>query len=367
MLFPYKRIPHAMEKMHEFIEFIFQNVWCNAPNVDYSIDLFEGNDSLHKVMDHLDREDQAGKLKETGAGAFFLTHVNEIFNEFKRLQPAEITQYRLQFDQNNKIEDLCQNAPESLRTQYESLNPAKTTLNEKIETFFKQLYSSGFFDLKFVKDEVGSTIGEYYRDFVRRDNGNDNDVCPFCGLLPIDGEFDPTREAFDHYLPKGKYPFNSVNLANLCPSCNKCNSGNKLEQDPLHDRNGIRRPAFYPFSDVQPDIAISISVNVTDWTRPLPENFVVSITSHSHVVETRTWSEMFRITKRYAAKCCSKGGGDYWKKKVLDECQNYERSPGQMARAEITTAKSSPWYEANFLKAAFLEGFERKGVFAELV
>ncbi len=364
MLFPYKRIPHAMEKMHEFVEFIFLEVWCNAPTVDYDLDLFNGSPALYKIMGSLVQEDQAGKLNSKGAGAFFLNCVNEIFNEFKTLNGAEIQQYREQFEHNNRIEDLCQNAQGSVPSHYAALNSAKAKLNDKIEKLFKRLYGSGFFDLKCVKDELKSTIGEYYRDFVRRGTGNDNDVCPFCGLQTIDGEFDPTRDAFDHYLPKGTYPFNSVNLANLCPSCNKCNSGNKLEQDPIHDAAGNRRKAFYPFGAIHPDTSITATVQVSDWDKPLPNEISITLTSHSHPEETTTWAEMYRIPSRYAARCCSKAGGTSWRNKVLDECQNYLLDPAAMCEAEIKTAKSSPWHEANFLKVAFLEGCEQTGMFS---
>ena len=237
-------------------------------------------------------------------------------------------------------------------------------MNDKIEQFFQRLYGSGFFDLKYVKDELGSTIGQYYRDFVRRGKGNDKDVCPFCGLLPIDGEFDPTRDAFDHYLPKVTYPFNSVNLANLCPSCNKCNSGNKLEQDPIHDKSGNRRKAFYPFGNVQPDISITATVQVADWDNPTPSEISVKLNSQNHPVETKTWAEMYRIPSRYAARCCSNAGGTSWRNKVMQDCHNYGLNPDEMYRAEVKTAKSSPWHDANFLKVAFLEGCDRTGMFS---
>lgn len=364
MLFPYKRIPHAMDQMHEIVEFIFLEVWCNAPRVDYDLHLFQGNPALHRIMSRLIQEDQAGKLSNTGAGAFFLNCVNEIFNEFKALDVAEIQQYREQFEHNNKIDDLCQNTQGSTPVHYGSLNPAKKKLNDKIEKFFKRLYGSGFFDLACVKAELKSTIGQYYRDFVRRGNGNDHDVCPFCGLQNIDGEFDPTRDAFDHYLPKGTYPFNSVNLANLCPSCNKCNSGNKLEQDPIHDAAGNRRKAFYPFGKTQPDISILATVQVSDWSNPTAEEISVSVASQDYPDEAKTWAEIYSIPCRYAARCCSRSGGTSWRNKILDDCRNYGLDPQQMHQAEVKTAKSSPWAEANFLKVAFLEGCERTGMFS---
>lgn len=361
MLFPYKRIPHAMDKMHEFVEFIFLEVWCKAPGTEYGLVLFKANPSLFKIVEELFRRDAADKLK--GAALFFYEGINGIFNDFKQLTAGEIDQYKNQFELNNKIEGLCRNHNGVNPSRYDSLNAAKPELNERIYSFFHGLYSSGFFDREFVKDEVKSTIGDYYRDFVSHENGNDNDVCPFCGILPIDGEYDPTRDAFDHYLPKGKYPFNSVNLANLCPSCNKCNSGNKLKQDPLHDTAGNRRKAFYPFGDDEPDVTVTVTVTENNWNAPRPENINVTLQSQSYPDETATWNELFRIKKRYAAKCCSKNGGIYWRNKILDESQNYECTPEQMFEGEIKTAKGSRWAAANFLKAAFLTGCHDAGLF----
>jgi hypothetical protein len=31
MLFSYTYVPHQMERMQEFIDFIFHEVWCKAP------------------------------------------------------------------------------------------------------------------------------------------------------------------------------------------------------------------------------------------------------------------------------------------------------------------------------------------------
>lgn len=361
MLFPYKYVPHQMEKMQEFIDFIFHEVWCCAPGTQYSIDLFTPSEELHKIMDELYRRDLAGKLKD-GAGKFFYQCVNEVFNDFKTLTHAEIEEYKAFFTANNMVEEVCSGSMTTAPAIYEALNPAKTALNDKIENFFKGLYSSGFFDLKFVKDIIGSNLGDYYLSFVQE---NKHCICPFCGLQPIDGEYDPTREAFDHYLPKSKYPFNSVNLKNLASSCHKCNSDNKRDKDPLHDKGNKRRKAFYPFSTKQPDISLSISVKKKNWNSLKPEDLSITIQSAEFHDETSTWKELFRIEQRYAARCCNQNGGIYWLNRVLNECQNYKLSAQDMLVAEIKSASDSPFIEANFIRKAFLEGCQHAGLFNE--
>lgn len=365
MLFPYKPVPHAMESMHKFVDFVFREVWCKAPELEYSIELYRSNQSLFDIMSELARQDLADKLAENGAASFFYTHVNAIFNEFKRLSRDEIAVYLAHFDQNNDLTALCELSEGSAPVRYGELDSSKPELNKKIESFFSKLYSSGFFDLALVKQRVGSTIGEYYRSFVARGNSNDLDVCPFCGILPIDGEYDPTRDAFDHYLPKSKYPFNSVNLRNLCPSCSKCNSDNKRTQDPIHDRDGNRRKAFYPFRENEPDIQCKVLVKTKNWRQLRDADIEVKFESATQSVETATWQELYRIPERYAAKCCSQNGGLNWLKRVIDESHNYEKTPQEMFVAEMKSATNSPWVDCNFLKKSFLQGCDEMGLFCE--
>lgn len=360
MLFPYKYVPHTMEKMQEFIDFIFYEVWCKAHSTEYGIHLYEAKKDLYNLMDDLFKMDLAGKLKDSSAALFFYEGVNDIYNEFKSLANNEIEEYKRYFDANNKLKESCTGSEDVTPITYASLNPMKATLNRKLGEFFKTLYSSGFFSLKNTADKIGATLNDYYQSFVR---DNDIGVCPFCGLLPIDGEFDPTREAFDHFLPKSKYPFNSVNLKNLAPSCHKCNSGNKRDKDPLHDQHGNRRKTFYPFDCVQPDIQVTLSIKEKSWIELTPDKLFIELVSTVYVEEVETWNELFRIKQRYLARCCHKNGGIGWLNRVLNEHQNYKLTRNELLEAEIQSATRDPWHDANFLKKAFLEGCDRAGLF----
>ena len=362
MLFTYTYVPHAMEKMQAFMDFIFFEVWCKAPTAEYDICLFEPSPPLHQIISELYKRDLSGELKE-GAGKWFYESVNAIFNEFSQLNANEIDEYRQHFEANNQIEELCENNGKLAPIQYENLNPSKRVLNKQLADLFAKIYPSGFFDLSFVKRALGSDLGKYYVDFVRV---NDAGCCPFCGLLPIDNEFDPTREAFDHYLPKSKYPFNSVNLRNLSPSCNKCNSGNKRDKDPLHDADGNRRVAFYPFSKTAGGFEFSVIILSNNWTNPTPEDISVSISSKSHSNEINAWDDLFRIKDRYVARCCDTSGGIYWRQRIIEESKNYGLTIEGMLDAEIKSAEAAPWVESNFLRKAFLEGCQKAGLFDDL-
>lgn len=165
MLFAYKYVPHAMRKMQIFIDFIFFNVWCKAHLGEYDIQLFQRCKPLYQIMDEFYRQDSAGKLKD-GAGKWFYESVNEIFNEFKQLDRAEIDKYRQFYKANNLIEELCSNIPGNSPIQYNNLNSVNDKLNSKLADFFKKLYSSGFFALSIVKKALGSDLDSYYVEFV---------------------------------------------------------------------------------------------------------------------------------------------------------------------------------------------------------
>lgn len=347
-----------MQFMQDTVEFIFNEVWCKAPNVEYSLSLYKQNEFLYQIIDEFFRLDQAEKL-ENGSGKDFYTNINEIFNQFKKLNKTEIAALIQQFISNNEIESLCKGDAHTEPTTYSDLDPNLKKLNEKLENFFKNLYSSNFFNLKVVKNHINASLKGYYKSFVKE---NDECVCPFCGLIPTDSEFDPSREAFDHYLPKSKYSFNSVNLKNLAPSCGKCNSSNKRDQDPIHNKKQERRKAFYPFSKDQSDLEISISFQKPDWNNLQPENIEIKIKSKNHQEEADTWEELYKIKERYSARCCNKAGGKDWMNRVLIENQNYNLSSEKMIEAEIKSTAKSPWINANFLKRIFLEEFSSSGI-----
>lgn len=360
MLFTYKYMPHNLEKMQQFIDYIFYRVWCQAPYTEYSIDLFQGNLDLFKIMNELYRRDLAGKLKPKGVDTFFYQGVNDIFNYFKTLSKRKIKYLKKIYLTNNNIMAICGDNCRLFPVKYVDMK----VNNEKIENFFKNLYSRRFFESALAKKIIGSDLSEYYKYLIQI---NKIDVCPFCGLTTLYGVNESKREAFDHYLPKGKYPFNSINLKNLVPSCNKCNSGYKLEQDPLYSDNGKRRKAFFPFSDIQPDIQLSIDIHSKNWKNYGIKDFSINITSNKFQEETETWKEMFDIPNRYLQRCDSPSGRENWLNRIFVERKNYFLDVNGMLKAELTCAKNSPWIDAHFIQQAFLEGCERAGLFDEYI
>ncbi|MFH5027511.1 hypothetical protein ACHHZ2_04910 [Citrobacter freundii complex sp. 2024EL-00237] len=62
-------------------------------------------------------------------------------------------------------------------------------------------------------------------------------ACPYCNSEEIETIYDDIgqhyRPAFDHFIPKYKYPLISFSIFNLIPSCTKCNSTYKKTLDPI--------------------------------------------------------------------------------------------------------------------------------------
>jgi len=358
MLFPYTPIHHGMRQMHAFVAYIFAKVWCKAPANDYSIDLFRGLPNLYSIIEQLDREDKAGADK--GAGAFFYRLVNEIFIEFKSLSPDEIKNLRTLFLSNNNIQALCEGRLSPFRYAVGSTAPLQT----KIKKFFSELYGSGFFNLKIVKDNIGADLHDHYKAFAKT---NAMPCCPFCGLQPMDTEYDPTREAYDHFLPSSVYPFNSVNFKNLAPACHKCNSQYKGAKDPLLSDDGTKRRAFYPYSLQKYNIQISVQFLNNGHLPTEPRHIQVDLACPGYEEEISTWDSVYKIRQRFIAKCCSPAVNNAWMNRILIECRNYDRSPEQAMEAELLACFESPWIEASFLKAAYLQEADKAGLISPMM
>lgn len=370
MLFSYHYVPHQpMGKMHGFINYIFYKVWCRAKQVEYSIELFKGNKDLLKIMQALSRLELAEELTKdkNKAAFFFYQHINDIFNEFKKLTNDEIEQYKVYYQHNNNIEKLCQGLNNYIPITYDHLNPQKESLNKKLNNFFQNLYSI-VLPLSNIKSVTG-TLKDYYKCIVKENRKfNSLNTCPFCGLTTLDTEFSESREAFDHYLPKSKYPFNSVNLKNLAPICNKCNArSNKGEKNPLYNNSGSRRKAFYPYADKHPTTKINIMLaEQCNLLELKPDDVNIIFCSKNQQDEIETWKDLFNIESRYKEWTCTHAVS--WLETIFIHCTNYQKQPADVLKAELDTAKRAPWKDTNFLKKSFLEACDRKGlVNAELL
>lgn len=351
MLFPYTYVPHKMEKMQAFIDFIFHEVWCKAPiRGNYSLDLFLANPELHEVMSAFHYDDSKG-------AEFFSGHVERIYGLFSGLTTAQIAEFQEWYQDNNDLEKVCANDPAAHLVRYADIAVDYKDLGEQLAFFFKGLYSQSLLDLAALRAKIGD-IDDHYQAFASTNKGG---KCPFCGIGDIKGAHHSKREAYDHYLPKALYPFNSINFRNLAPACHECNSTYKLSKDPAHNPAG-RRKAFNPYAAAGHAVHIQVTLQHADIDKLVPADITMEFGPAALVEELDTWKDVYRIEERYTAKLCGENDGKYWLTQVLDECQAYDKQPDDILTMRAQQAQSRPYADCNFLRKPFLEACRQMGV-----
>lgn len=350
MLFPYQYVPHSLEKMQEYMDYIFYEVWCKASGRDYDIEtLFSRHDELKEIIIAFHYSDDKGPV-------FFLTGIQEIFLLFQGLNAAEIRQMQNWYCANNNIESLCHNDPACIPATYDDIKSFNPKLGEVLKAFFTQLYSENFLSLKALSAKIGS-VGKHYKEFVSVNRGG---KCPFCGMSDIEGEYSHVREAYDHYLPKSKYPFSSINFHNLAPACHKCNSGYKTTKDPLHDRHGKRRKAFYAYQTAPYQLEINLQIHSQNMDDIKPQEISISFGPSYLADELQTWDDLYGISERYRDKCCSTEA-KYWIDQIF-ECSEVT-SPADFLKIRLESARRHPFDDTNFLRKPFLEACDQLHIF----
>lgn len=254
------------------------------------------------------------------------------------------------------------------RSVTESLNVFTLELAGQLSTFFKGLYS--LLGLSDLKAKTGN-IDDHYRAFMMK---NINGKCPFCGIHDVKGvQYHSKREAYDHYLPKGVYPFNSINFKNLAPACHECNSSYKLTKDPAYNpkdplltkTNGKRKP-FYPYAANSHKIELNLKFGCGDWTDIKTKDIELTFGPEELREQITTWDDVYGIQERYKAKCCRENDHKYWIEQILDEWREDDRKPDDFLKALSRSTEKKPYAEANFLKAPFLNACKKAGLFDNL-
>ncbi|PTQ86987.1 HNH endonuclease [Nitrosomonas ureae] len=354
MLFPYIYVPHQMEKMQTFIDFIFHEVWCKAPiGLVFHPDLFDGDPELKEVMVEFGFSAQAAER-----GKAFYTDVKAIYKLFASLSPQEIVQFKRWYQGNNDLEKVLANDPAAHLVRYADIAVAHKNLGRQLAVFFKGLYSQALLDLAALRAKIGD-IDDHYQTFISTNKGG---KCPFCGIEDIKGPNSTKREAYDHYLPKALYPFNSINFRNLAPACHECKSTYKLSKDPVHNGAG-RRKAFNPYATAAHTVQIQITLlQHVDIDKLTPTDVKMEFSPAVLAEEIETWKDVYGIEERYKAKLCGENDGKYWVTQVLDECQSYDKQPADILNMRTQQAQSRPYADCNFLRRPFLEACQQVGL-----
>ncbi|WP_423385109.1 HNH endonuclease [Dyella marensis] len=343
--------------MQRFVNFIFYQVWCRAPKAGpYDLRLFDANPALKEVM-------TAFAYDHTKAGDHFSTLVQAIYKSFAQLTRCEIAQFKRWHQANNNIQLVCANNSTAHIVRYADLPAAKKVLCDQLAAFFKGLYSQSLLDLAALKEKIGD-IDDHYKSFVKVNNRG---KCPFCGISDMLGPYHTKREAYDHYLPKALYPFNSINFKNLVPACHQCNSSYKTSKDPAHplkDPAGAvrRRKIFYPYRANAQDIEISVSVAKKDVDTLVPDDISFDFGPADLAEELATWCDVYGIEERYRAKLLGENDGKYWVMQALEEWSSDGKTTAELLAVLARQTEKRPFAECNFLKSAYLQGCHKVGI-----
>ena len=339
MLFPYKYINHDMEKMQKFMDYIFFEVWMKAKfHDDFSLSLFDKNNELKEIIFYFFYKDDSPKY-----GKEFVESVMKIFKIFKKLNSYHLKLLRKWYLSNNNIKEICRGNKKPIRYKDISFNKE---LKDLFYELYSNLYEQNYLGLK-NKDE-------HYKSFFET---NKIKYCPFCGLSKMKGNLNTKKEAYDHYFPQEKYPFNTINFYNLVPTCNTCNSSYKLRKDPLYLNDTTKRKVYYPYSNK--DISISISIEIKGKTLNLDIK-----TSEMESEELETWKEVYSIEERYKAFCDFTDEGGSW----IEDARIYiEEGKGTFDDfisyvEKLLDKHSNPYHESRFLKVPFLKACQSAGI-----
>lgn len=380
MIFTYRYIKHDIEKLQEFLDFLFYDVWLVAEG-DFNAEKLNGNKDLKNIyleLGNVDYDPSSAKKNQKGKSAYFFnSSIEVIFKEFAKIDDDTFKLELIDFySNNNDIESLCSNKIK-IPITYIELKGKYPDLEKALSGFYSKLYGG---ESPFNLEEFGQLnnklIKSHYKEFM---NVNNDGICPFCGILPIDGNLVSTREAYDHFLPKSIYPFNSINFKNLSPMCYKCNSGNKSTNDPIEHFMG-RKLAFYPYANNHPEIEFEFELLSNNVKTITPNDYKLSINAPANIEEVETWKRVFKTDRkympdgsvdyygRYDELICNKHKAREWYEDIYDYFEN-ALSLSDIEKAEdyyqkvIRATTRNPRSVKNTLKRKFLEECKAKGLF----
>lgn len=346
MLFTYRYVNHSSTRFQEYVEHLVKEVWCKASG-DFSLDLL--HPELKIIVEDISNDESITTDPLYGP-------IQEIYGLFRtQLTETQRGQVAIWCDNNNDIEALCANDPRKTPGTYADIRALNTELETKLKSFCKSLFAQ-VIKLKAVTSRIGS-IEERYIEFIKV---NTEEKCPYCGYIDIRGLNYTTRDPYDHFLPKGIYPFNSVNPRNLAPMCPQCNSSYKLGSDPIkhidpiNKKAGGRRKAFYSYSAEDPGITIAVALKTKDVSELRREDIELTFTSQGREEEVEAWKDVFGIEERYKAKLCAQNDGKAWLQRIGEDWENIGVSRDKLLAIELRAAERLPYNDAGFLKRPFL-------------
>ena len=344
MLLTYKYVWDDIRHVQSFVNYIMLEVILKSPKL--AVSELNGNVVIKKYW----------TLIQGVNPDLLLNPLSELFVICKGLDRDKIKLLKRAVLVNNRITGLCAGKLNPVR--YNDLKSVFIANDDKkvpdlIKTICNNLYEKCL-DRTAFTSKYG-TLKSHYDKIVGKDSR-----CRACGITQrMLTKHSRYRNAFDHYLPKGIYPFVSVNFFNLIPTCDICNGKYKATKDTLLYKT--RKKAFYPYSNKEYDIQVSVILHSSEILNLTPSDVDIKFScigrgdDYDYQEELKNWCRVYGIEEQYKSFCCS-----YSCVSLLSEIIGYGIDD---IRAIVKMMENTKEIDSNFLKLAMLKGvMDRLGI-----
>lgn len=346
MLFSYTYVSHPLENLHAWIEHLVTTVWCRNGG-GYSVTLL--CTELQEIAAELD-------IIDTDKRSIF-DDIRDIDALIQSLPQTKRDELAKMFRHSTAVDELCRGTASHHPYNFSDLKAWDTNIAENLKTFFYDLFDK---HIKWgpIKKELGD-LKDHVDLFCAT---NKEGVCPYCGLEETRDANYTTRDDYDHFLPRHKYPFNAVNFRNLAPMCSTCNKSYKTSKDPISRTPGTRQKAYSPFQPAITFPDVRITLDASKIHALSPDDITITIQSATYQEEVESWQWLFGIQQRYKGKLCKKRGARSWLNSVLKDSANYKVSPQEVLANIRDNAKIDPLLDDGFLKVPTLDACQSAGL-----
>lgn len=223
-----------------------------------------------------------------------------VFEQIRILTPGQKKLLKRMYFNQQRTKRLCQDGVAIV-----DLSNYPVPFKNALKALGKYLYESGLKNtqirqLAIIKyGDNNSSLYEHWIAYKQR-NGS---VCCFCGIqdyeeqLPDESDI-KWRPAYDHYLPKEKYPFAAVNFKNLIPCCYQCNSKSKGAVDPCNWSLAGQKQAKYPFSN---EITLGLTFKFVKENVAAKTPWIVELRNEADEAH-QTWNMVYKIKDRVSTR-----------------------------------------------------------------
>lgn len=285
MIYAYRYLEHhPIEQFHGNIAYFFEQLFAINPPI-FDADLLLRPDFIPLI---------------NTATVSIINHLTAITRAYHHdLSDDERQEVQRAFVANNDIESICNCGCRPYK--YADIPAA---IREELRSFFKSLWAD--YPQTTRIEAVFGTVKAHFDAFVSQGDWQAI-VCPFCGIMPLQPANGTYRDAYDHFIPKGYYPFNSVNFQNLVPTCHVCNSNAKHIIDVPFNADGSPRAILYPYNRHSPHLVEAHIVCRVEYERSehtlLSETkdfWSITLTESGHqTIEMNGWDTVYNIRQRY--------------------------------------------------------------------